>query len=183
MGYVVLYHEFKELWCGCLYQVEDELSTSPEADDIMGQMMLTFRYANAQKSSADTGMRVKDTAQKLVEQGKFMGGKAPYGYQLEYSGEVSKHGRALKHLVVIPERAGELVRYIYSLSFNKEFGSSKIAQILNKNAQYKELAPNGIYMEIRNNHETYVYQIRFMLDILLINAGSVPMENISGWVD
>ena len=73
-----------------------------------------------------------------------MGGKAPYGYELEYSGEVSKHGRALKHLVVIPERA-ELVRYIYSLSFNKEFGSSKIAQILNKNAQYKELAPNGIW--------------------------------------
>lgn len=130
--------------CGVdVYTVKDGC-ISPEADDIMGQMMLTFRYANAQKSSADTGMRVKDTAQKLVEQGKFMGGKAPYGYELEYSGEVSKHGRALKHLVVVPERA-ELVRYIYSLSFNKEFGSSKIAQILNKNAQYKELAPNGIW--------------------------------------
>lgn len=126
-----------------VYTVKDGC-ISPETDDIMGQMMLTFRYANAQKSSADTGMRVKDTAQKLVEQGKFMGGKAPYGYELEYSGEVSKHGRALKHLVVVPERA-ELVKYIYSLSFNKEFGSAKIAQVLNKSSKYRELAPNGIW--------------------------------------
>lgn len=126
-----------------VYTVKDGC-ISPETDDIMGQMMLTFRYANAQKSSADTGMRVKDTAQKLVEQGKFMGGKAPYGYELEYSGEVSKHGRALKHLVVVPERA-ELVKYIYSLSFNREFGSAKIAQVLNKSSKYRELAPNGIW--------------------------------------
>lgn len=126
-----------------VYTVKDGC-ISPEADDIMGQMMLTFRYANAQKSSADTGMRVKDTAQKLVEQGKFMGGKAPYGYELEYSGEVSKHGRALKHLVVVPKRA-ELVQYIYSLSLNKEYGSAKIAQVLNKSSKCKELAPNGIW--------------------------------------
>lgn len=53
----------------------------------MGQMMLALRYGNAQKSSSDTGMRVKDTAQKLVKKGKFMGGKAPYGYKLELSGK------------------------------------------------------------------------------------------------
>lgn len=126
-----------------VYTVKDGC-ISPEADDIMGQMMLTFRYANAQKSSADTGMRVKDTAQKLVEQGKFMGGKAPFGYELDYSGEISKHGRALKHLVVVPEQA-ELVQYIYSLSLNKEFGSAKIAKELNKNNKYRELAPNGVW--------------------------------------
>ena len=125
-----------------VYTVKDGC-ISPEADDIMGQMMLTFRYANAQKSSADTGMRVKDTAQKLVEQGKFMGGKAPFGYELDYSGEISKHGRALKHLVVIPEQA-EIVQYIYSLSLNKEFGSFKIAKELNKSSEYKALAPHGV---------------------------------------
>lgn len=48
---------------------------SPESDDLMGQVMLNFRYAMAQKSSMDTGMRVKDTAQKLVQKGKFMGEK------------------------------------------------------------------------------------------------------------
>ena len=126
-----------------VYSVKDGCIT-PAPDDIMGQMMLTFRYANAQKSSADTGMRVKDTAQKLVEQGKFMGGSAPFGYTLEYSGKISKHGRALKHLVIVPEQA-ELVRYIYDLSLNKEFGSTKIAKELNKSENFKSLAPNGVW--------------------------------------
>ena len=126
-----------------VFTVKDDC-ISPGISDVMGQMLLGVRFANAQKSSADTGMRVKDTAQKLVEQGKFMGGKAPYGYELEYSGEVSKHGRALKHLAVVPEQA-EIVRYIYSLSFHKEFGSAKIARELNNNSKYKKLAPNGIW--------------------------------------
>ena len=89
-------------------------------------------------------MRVKDTAQKLVQTGKFMGGKAPYGYRLEYSGEISKHGRALKKLVVVPEEA-EVVRYIYELSLNKEFGASKIAKVLNSDERYKKMAPNDVW--------------------------------------
>lgn len=117
---------------------------TPDPDDIMGQMMLTFRYGNAQKSSADTGQRVKDTAEKLVKNGKFMGGSAPYGYELQYSGEISKHGRALKHLVIVPEKA-EVVKHIYDLSLNKEFGSAKIAKELNTDPKYKNLAPNGVW--------------------------------------
>lgn len=126
-----------------IYTVKDGC-ISPETDDTMGQMMLALRYGNAQKQSADTGMRVKDTAQKLVQKGKFMGGKAPYGYKLELSGEISKHGRALHHLVIVPEKA-EVVRYIYDLSLNKEYGSAKIAKILNSHATYQSLAPNDTW--------------------------------------
>lgn len=126
-----------------VYTVKDGCIT-PERDDIMGQMMLALRYGNAQKSSADTGMRVKDTAKKLVQSGKFMGGKAPYGYTLEHSGEISKHGRALKHLVISPERS-DVVKYIYELSLNKEYGSAKIANILNTDERYKNLAPNDVW--------------------------------------
>lgn len=117
---------------------------SPDNDDIMGQMMLALRYGNAQKSSSDTGQRVKDTAQKLVQQGKFMGGKAPYGYELVLSGEISKHGRALHKLQIIPEKA-EVVKHIYELSYNKEFGSSKIALVLNENEYYKKMAPKDYW--------------------------------------
>lgn len=126
-----------------IYTVKDGC-ISPEGDDIMGQMMLALRYGNAQKSSSDTGMRVKDTAKKMVQKGKFMGGKAPYGYQLELSGEISKHGRALKHLVVVPESA-EVVKQIYDLSLNKEYGSAKIARTLNDDDKFKGLAPNGVW--------------------------------------
>lgn len=117
---------------------------SPDNDDIMGQMMLALRYGNAQKSSSDTGQRVKDTAQKLVQQGKFMGGKAPYGYELVLSGEISKHGRALHKLQIITEQA-EVVKHIYELSYNKEFGSSKIALVLNENEYYKKMAPKDFW--------------------------------------
>ena len=126
-----------------IYTVKDGC-ISPESNDIMGQMMLALRYGNAQKSSADTGMRVKDTAKKLAAQGKFMGGRAPYGYTLEHSGEISKHGRALKHLVIAPEQA-EFVKYIYKLSLNRELGSAKIAKTLNNSALYKSLAPNDVW--------------------------------------
>ena len=124
--------------CGVdIYTVKDGC-ISPESDDIMGQMVLALRYGNAQKSSSDTGMRVKDTAKKLVQRGKFMGGKAPYGYTLELSGEISKHGRALKHLVI-----DEI--YIYNLAVQKEYGSVKIAKILNSHDQYKNEAPNDVW--------------------------------------
>lgn len=130
--------------CGVdIYTVKDGC-ISPESDDIMGQMVLALRYGNAQKSSSDTGMRVKDTAKKLVQRGKFMGGKAPYGYTLELSGEISKHGRALKHLV-IDEKKAEVVIYIYNLAVQKEYGSVKIAKILNSHDQYKNEAPNDVW--------------------------------------
>lgn len=126
-----------------IYTVKDGC-ISPESDDIMGQMVLALRYGNAQKSSSDTGMRVKDTAKKLVQKGKFMGGKAPYGYYMELSGEISKHGRALQHLVVDPEQS-VVVKYIYELALNKEFGSSKIAKLLNEDEKYRKMAPNGVW--------------------------------------
>lgn len=127
-----------------VYTVKDKMITPQNPNDVTELMMLTMRYGMAQKSSSDTGLRVKDTAQKLVQQGKFMGGKAPYGYQLEYSGEYSKHQRALKHPVIVPEQA-EVVKYIYDLSFHKEFGSGKIASTLNADDRYSRLAPNDVW--------------------------------------
>lgn len=126
-----------------IYTVKDGC-ISPECGDVMGQIMLALRYGNAQKSSSDTGMRVRDTAVKLTEQGKFMGGRAPFGYCLEYSGEISRHGRALKHLVIVPDQKA-VVEYIFDLSLNRDYGSQKIAGILNQNKQYRHLAPGGIW--------------------------------------
>lgn len=122
-----------------IYTVKDGC-ISPENDDIMGQMMLALRYGNAQKSSSDTGMRVKDTAEKLVRSGKFMGGAAPYGYRLILSGELSKHGRALHELEIVPEQAA-IVRKIYELSCYRELGSVKIAGLLNASPSEREMAP------------------------------------------
>lgn len=126
-----------------IYTVKDNC-ISPASDDIMGQMMLALRFGNAQKSSSDTGMRVKDTAQKLVAKGRFMGGNAPYGYELVVSGQLSKHGRMLRRLQIVPERA-KVVKHIYDLSLNKEYGSAKIARLLNEDEHYKNMAPKDTW--------------------------------------
>lgn len=126
-----------------IYTVKDGW-ISPKRNDTMDIISLVFRYANAEKSSADTGMRVKDTAKQLVKKGKFMGGKAPFGYELVHSGLISKHGRLLKHPVIVPEQA-EIVRHIYNLSLNKEYGSCKIAKVLNEDELYKTKAPNDVW--------------------------------------
>ena len=68
-----------------VYTVKDGC-ISPEADDIMGQMLLALRYGNAQKSSSDTGMRVKDTAQKLVQKGNSWAGRRLTVMSLYYPG-------------------------------------------------------------------------------------------------
>ena len=73
-----------------------------------------------------------------------MGGKAPYGYRLELSGEISKHGRALTHPVIVPEQA-EVVKHIFDLSLNKEYGSAKIATVLNNDDKYRFMAPNDVW--------------------------------------
>lgn len=126
-----------------IYTVKDGW-ISPKGDDTFAMVTLVMRYANAEKSSRDTGMRVKDTAKQLVKKGKFMGGKAPYGYELVHSGEISKHGRLLKHPVIIPEQA-EVVKHIFHLSYHQEFGSTKIAKMLNSDDLYKNYAPNDVW--------------------------------------
>lgn len=117
---------------------------TPELDDTVGQMMLAFRYNVAEKSSRDTGTRVKDTAVELVKRGKFLGGKAPYGYELVYSGELSKHGRALKKLVIDSEKA-EVVKHIYDMAVYQGKGSNLIAKELNASAKYSRMAPNDVW--------------------------------------
>lgn len=44
----------------------------------------------------------------------------------------------------MPEQA-EVVKYIYDLSINKEYGSSKIAKVLNMDDKYKNMAPNDVW--------------------------------------
>lgn len=126
-----------------IYTAKDGCIT-PQNDTPEERLMLSLRYYSAHKSSSDTSVRVKDTAERLIEDGKFMGGKAPYGYKLVESGEISKHKRLLLKLVIDPERA-EVVKYIYNLSFDKEYGSAKIATVLNKDVKYSNMAPNDVW--------------------------------------
>lgn len=101
-----------------------------------------IRFWAAQGASMATGQRVRDAGIENVKRGKNQGGNAPYGYRLEYSEELSKHGRMLKKKVIAPEQA-EIVKKIYSLSKTKGIGPLKIAKILNGDDTIRRLSPNG----------------------------------------
>lgn len=106
---------------------EGQLKTEEHIDKLLNYI----RFWQAEGESRKTGMRVKSAQETMVKQGKFVGGKAPYGYDLVYSGEVSNKGRALKKLKINEEQA-EIVRKIFEYAVNYGYGAFKIARTLNE---------------------------------------------------
>jgi len=106
---------------------DGQLKTEEHIDKLLN----FIRFWQNEGESKKTGARVRDAQIELVKQGRFVGGKAPYGYELVPSGEVSKNGRILKKLQIIEEQA-EIVRKIYSLAIHKGYGYEKIAKTLNE---------------------------------------------------
>lgn len=106
---------------------DGQLKTEEHIDKLLNYI----RFWQNEGESKKTGMRVHDTMMEMVKSGKFVGGKAPYGYKLVLSGEISNHGRALHKPVIVPEQA-DVVRQIYSYAVNQGMGYQKIANTLNE---------------------------------------------------
>lgn len=107
---------------------DGQLKTEEHIDKLLNYI----RFWQNEGESKKTGMRVHDTMVEMVKDGKFIGGKAPYGYKLALSGEISNHGRALHKLVIVPEQA-DIIRQIFRYAVNQGMGYEKIANTLNKN--------------------------------------------------
>ena len=106
---------------------DGQLKTEEHIDKLLN----FIRFWQNEGESKKTGARVRDAQIELVKQGRFVGGYAPYGYELVPSGEISKQGRVLKKLQIIEEQA-EIVRKIYGLAINQGYGYEKIAKTLNE---------------------------------------------------
>ncbi len=106
---------------------DGQLKTEEHIDKLLNYI----RFWQNEGESKKTGMRVRDTQRELVKSGKFVGGKAPFGYRLVPSGLASNHGRMLKKLEVSEEHA-EVVRKIYCLAVQEGMGYERIAKELNR---------------------------------------------------
>ena len=98
-------------------------------DDHADKLLNYIRYWQSGGESEHTSMRVAEKHNQLVMDGKFRGGVAPFGYRLEYSGEVNRRGYGRKKLV-IHEPEAVIVRRIFELSSDVNMGSYKVAKIL-----------------------------------------------------
>lgn len=126
--------------CGVLVYTVKEGCITPK--NHIDNLMTFIRYWSAQGDSMKTAQRVKDTAMEHTRMGRNQGGRAPFGYRLELSGELSRHQRALKKKVIVPEEAC-LVRKIYNYALVYGYGAYKIAKILNSEPGYCSMAPSG----------------------------------------
>ncbi|MBO5337531.1 MAG: recombinase family protein [Lachnospiraceae bacterium] len=105
---------------------DGQLKTEEHIDKLLNYI----RFWQNAGESEKTSKRVRDTQRELIKSGKFLGGKAPYGYELIPSGEISNHGRLLKKPVIVEEHAA-IVRKIYNLAVYQGYGYEKIAKTLN----------------------------------------------------
>lgn len=145
---------------------EGLLSTQEDTD----RLTLFIKFWSNERESRKTGQRVKAAMSEMVKQGKHVGGKAPYGYELVYSGEISNHGRNLKKLQIVESEA-KIIREIFRLSAIDNLGSFAIAKRLNeqglltnghewKSCTVSDRLKNPIYMGYltynrRTHKETY----------------------------
>ena len=67
---------------------DGQLKTEEHVDKLLN----FIRFWQNEGESKKTSARVSDAQKEMVRQGKFVGGKAPYGYRLVPSGEISNHG-------------------------------------------------------------------------------------------
>ncbi len=100
-------------------------------DEHTDRLITYIKFWQNEEESQKLSKRVKDALTDQVREGKFVGGKAPYGYQLIEIQEKDSHKRNL-HKMEIVEYQAEIVRKIYNLYIHKGFGYEKIAKELNK---------------------------------------------------
>lgn len=107
---------------------EGQLKVENDTDKLLNYI----RFWQSAGESDKTSIRIRTKHEQMVRDGQFRGGKPPYGYDLERSGQFSKRGKELLKLVINKEEA-EVVRKIYDLVYSEGYGCNRIANYLNDN--------------------------------------------------
>lgn len=109
-----------------------------------------IRFWQADGESQKTSMRTKAALGQMVQEGRFRGGVAPYGYKLVPSGILNKRKHEVMKLE-IDEDESRVIRMIFDLCIGSGYGRFKIANFLTE---------QGIHTrEGRNWHEATVGHI------------------------
>lgn len=98
-------------------------------DNHVDKLMNYIRYWQASGESLKTSIRTKTRLGQIVQEGRFRGGAAPYGYQLIKKGRIGKKNRELYDIEVNPDEA-EAVREIFDLSDRFGYGGRRVSSEL-----------------------------------------------------
>lgn len=98
-------------------------------EDQQDKLLRFIEGWQAESESKNTSIRVKRTMEEYARQGRWSGGRPPYGFKLN---EKDKNGRPKNGLALaIDEEETDVLNIMFDLSDNKKWGSKKIAVYLN----------------------------------------------------
>ena len=136
-------------------------------DNHVDKLLNYIRYWQASGESLKTSVRTKTRLGQIVQEGRFRGGCAPYGYQLIKKGRIGKKNRELYDIEIYPPEA-ETVRTIFSIAERYGFGGRRIASELKEKGIVNErtgepfhyssiqnILKNIMYMGILRSGETH----------------------------
>lgn len=98
-------------------------------DTHVDKLMNYIRYWQASGESLKTSIRTKTRLGQIVQEGRFRGGCAPYGYQLVKRGRLGKKNRELYEIEINPDEAAG-VREIFNLADKYGYGGRRISSEL-----------------------------------------------------
>lgn len=124
-----------------------------------------IRFWQADGESKKTSIRTKTALGQMVQEGRFRGGTAPFGYRLEKSGILNKRKHEVNKLVIDEDEA-EVVRQMFNLVVASGFGRWRLAMFLNDkgitnrgkpwhDATVGAILHNVVYKGILKSGETY----------------------------
>lgn len=88
-----------------------------------------IRYWQADGESQKTSIRTKTALGQMVQEGRFRGGSAPYGYRLTPSGIFNKRKHEVYKLEIDEDEA-RVVRMMFNLCVGSGYGRCKIANLI-----------------------------------------------------
>lgn len=100
-------------------------------EDNYDRLINYITYWQAEGESEKISLRSKDTKIQLTKQGIYIGNYAPYGYKMIKSDLYSKIGKRRKEPIIY-EKEAKIVRLIYKLIAEKQYGVDKVAIYLNQ---------------------------------------------------
>lgn len=100
-------------------------------EDNYDRLINYITYWQAEGESEKISLRTRDTKIQSTKQGIYIGNYAPYGYKMVKSDLYSKIGKRRKEPIIY-EKEAKIVRLIYKLIAEKQYGVDKVAIYLNQ---------------------------------------------------
>jgi DNA invertase Pin-like site-specific DNA recombinase len=126
-------------------------------DNHVDKLMNYIRYWQASGESLKTSVRTKTRLGQIVQEGRFRGGSAPYGYQLVKKGRIGKRNRELYDIEINPTEA-IAIREIFNQADQFGYGGRRISSELKAKGIINERTGEPFhYSSIQNFLQNIMY--------------------------